>query len=128
MESGKHVYSAVPVIWMPDAEEVLDWCDKLVRTCVRTGRHYMLGETTFFRPETMYCRRRAAEGAFGDFVYAEGEYFHPHDWSRADLRSVKQTVSRAPRAEWAAIRQLRCPGCSLHPMTYPPTRPRAPSP
>jgi predicted dehydrogenase len=38
MESGKHVYSAVPIAWMPDAEEVLDWCDKLVATCRRTGR------------------------------------------------------------------------------------------
>ena len=72
MESGKHVYSAVPVINLPDNEEILDWCDRLVRTVERTGQHYMLGETTYYRPEAMYCRRRAAEGAFGRIVYAEG--------------------------------------------------------
>ncbi len=26
MESGKHVYSAVPVISVPDDREILDWC------------------------------------------------------------------------------------------------------
>jgi hypothetical protein len=36
----------------------------------------MLAETTYYRPETMFCRKKAAEGAFGQFVYAEGEYFH----------------------------------------------------
>jgi len=45
----------------------------------RTGQLYMLGETTFFRPETMYCRQKAAEGAFGEFTYAECEYFHVKD-------------------------------------------------
>ncbi len=77
MEAGKHVYSAVPPAWsFNSADEALEMCDELVETVRRTGQLYMLGETTFFRPETMYCRRRAAEGAFGEFVYAEGEYFH----------------------------------------------------
>ena len=29
----------------------------------------------------MYCRRQAHAGAFGDFVYAEGEYLHDVDSS-----------------------------------------------
>jgi hypothetical protein len=74
MESGKHVYSAVPIVSLPDGNEILDWCDRLIQTCRRTGMNYMLGETTFYRASTMFCRRKAAEGAFGDFVYAEGEY------------------------------------------------------
>ncbi len=37
MEAGKHVYSAVPVISIPDADEILEWCDKLVGTAQRTG-------------------------------------------------------------------------------------------
>ena len=72
MESGKHVYSAVPIVTLPDGDEILDWCEKLIDASKRTGRYYMLGETTYYRPETMYCRKRAAEGAFGEFIYADG--------------------------------------------------------
>ena len=88
LESGKHVCSAVPIITIPDGLEILDWCDKLVHAVRRTGRHYMLGETTYYRPETMYCRRRAAEGAFGAYTYSEGEYFHAFDSLGCDLRQV----------------------------------------
>ncbi|MCG3181897.1 MAG: hypothetical protein BIFFINMI_04337 [Phycisphaerae bacterium] len=88
MEAGKHVYCAVPLLSVPDADEILDWCDRAVRTTERTGRHFMYGETTFYRPEAMYCRRRAAEGAFGRFVYSEGEYFHAFDLPTSDLRKV----------------------------------------
>ena len=31
MESGKHVFSAVPVTSVPDGDEVLDWCDKIIQ-------------------------------------------------------------------------------------------------
>lgn len=30
MESGKHVYSAVPISCVPDGDEILHWCDKLM--------------------------------------------------------------------------------------------------
>ena len=121
MESGKHVYSAVPIISIPDAQEILDWCDKVVRTSSRTGMHYMLGETTYYRPQTMYCRRKAAEGAFGDMVYAEGEYFHPYDWKVADLRKVKQyRLDSASGREWVAVQKgYDERGIFMTPMTYP---------
>lgn len=90
MESGKHVYSAVPIMSVPDGDEILDWCDKLVETCEKTGMHYMLGETTYYHSQAMFCRRKAAEGAFGDFVYAEGEYFHDVD-SGCNLREVMRS-------------------------------------
>jgi len=76
MEAGKHVYCAVPPAFSHDDNETLDYCDKLVETVKRTGLNYMLGETTFFRAETIYCRQRAAKGDFGRFVYCEGEYLH----------------------------------------------------
>ena len=100
MESGKHVFSAVPVVCLPDGDEILDWCDRLVSVCRRTGMHYMLGETTYYRPQTMFCRRRAREGAFGDFIYAEGEYFHDVD-SACNLRDVMSSrlAGRAGR-QW----------------------------
>jgi predicted dehydrogenase len=88
LQSGKHVYSAVPIICIPDGKEILDWCDKLVTAVEKTGQHYMLGETTFYHPQAMYCRRRAAEGAFGHFTYSEGEYRHAFDSPGCDLRGV----------------------------------------
>lgn len=121
MESGKHVYSAVPVAWSPDGDEILDWCDRLVEACRRTGLRYMLGETTYYRPQAMYCRRRAAEGAFGDFVYAEGEYFHDVDDPGCSLREVQHArMSSAAGREWAdASRKYAEAGLVPGPMHYP---------
>jgi predicted dehydrogenase len=121
MEAGKHVYSAVPIISIPDGDEILEWCDRLVETCRRTGMHYMLGETTYFRPQAMYCRRRAREGAFGDFIYSEGEYLHDVDDIHANLREVRRRryASRAGQ-EWLAFRQrYQDRGIQGGPMHYP---------
>jgi len=120
MEAGKHVYSAVPIISIPDGDEILEWCDRLVETCTRTGMHYMLGETTYYRPQAMYCRRRAREGAFGSFVYAEGEYLHDVD-SSCNLREVRRQrlVGRAGQ-EWLEHEQdYRERGVQSGPMHYP---------
>lgn len=70
MEAGKHVYTAVP------AAMSLDECDMLVETVRKTGMIYMNGETSYFRPDNVFCRKKAAEGAFGEFVYCEAQYFH----------------------------------------------------
>ncbi len=88
LESGKHIYSAVPIISLDSGDEMLEWCDKLISACTRTGQHYMMGETSYYRPQAMYCRRRAAEGAFGHFALAEGEYFHDIDEPSCSLRDV----------------------------------------
>jgi len=120
MQSGKHVYSAVPLICLPDADEILDWCDKLVETCRRTGMHYMLGETTYYRPEAMFCRRKASESAFGDFIYAEGEYFHDVDNSTS-LRGVQASrEASASGREWVERKEnYRQRGALSGPMHYP---------
>ena len=120
MESGKHVYSAVPIISIPDGDEILDWCDKLVETCKRTGKHYMLGETTYYHAQAMFCRRKAAAGAFGSFVYAEGEYFHDVD-SSCNLRRVKEhrLASKAGQ-EWIEFsKKYVAKGIRGGPMHYP---------
>lgn len=120
LEHGKDVYSAVPIISVPDDTETLDWCDKLVQTVRRTGKHYMLGETTYYRPQAQFCRRQARAGLFGDFVYAEGEYFHDVDNS-CNLRQVNaaRADSKSGRA-WQAIRRRYMErGCRSGPMHYP---------
>jgi len=121
MEAGLNVYSAVPVVMLPDGAEILEWCDRIVETSRRTGRLYMLGETTWYRPETMYCRRRASEGAFGDFVYAEGEYFHDVDLPSCNLRDVqKARTSSTSGKEWLEVaRKYRERGVVGGPMHYP---------
>jgi predicted dehydrogenase len=67
---------------------MLDWCDRLIDTCRKTGRYYMMGETSHFRPQAMYCRRRAAERAFGHLTLAEGFYLHDLDSPGSSLREV----------------------------------------
>jgi predicted dehydrogenase len=121
MEAGKHVYTAVPVIWVPDGNEILEWCDRLIATCRRTGMKYMLGETTFFHPQAMYCRRRARERAFGDFVYAEGEYLHDVDNPWSNLREVwKAREASAAGQEWKVrYAQYVARGIMEGPMHYP---------
>ena len=121
MEAGKHVYSAVPIVTLPDGDEILDWCARLVETVEHTGQMYMLGETTFYRAEAIYCRRRATEGAFGSFVYSEGEYFHDVDSLGSNLRDV-QAHRQASQAgqEWLRAREAyKNRGIRSGPMHYP---------
>jgi predicted dehydrogenase len=73
LRAGKHVYSAVPT------GDSLAEIGDLVRAVEETGRVYMLGETSYYYPAVLYCRRRFREGDFGRVVYAEAEYYH--DWS-----------------------------------------------
>jgi predicted dehydrogenase len=120
LESGKHVYSAVPIISLPDDDETLDWIDKLVEASRRTGQYYMLGETTVYRPQTMFCRRMAAEGRFGEFVYAEGEYCHDVD-SHCNLRQVahSRSTNKAAQGRAEMVRKYAARGCKGGPMHYP---------
>ena len=118
MENGKHVYSAVPIICIPDGEEILDWCAKLIDTCEKTGQYYMLGETTYYRPQAMFCRRKAAEGAFGDFMYAEGEYFHDVDHGLREVKKHRES-SRSGREWQKKAKEYSARGILGGPMHYP---------
>ena len=70
LRAGKHVYSAVP------AASTLEELSELIRAVDETGLVYAMGETSYYRPQTIYCRKRFASGDFGDFVYGEGQYHH----------------------------------------------------
>ncbi len=73
LRSGKHVYSAVP------PAETMDEITALVETVQATKRIYMLGETAYYYPCTLYCRERFRKGDFGHIVYGEGQYLHDFD-------------------------------------------------
>ncbi len=70
LRAGKHVFSAVP------AAVTLAELAELEQTVRETGLVYNLAETSFYRPQTLYCRARFAKGDFGRFVYGEGHYYH----------------------------------------------------
>jgi len=70
LRAGKHVYSAVP------AAISIGELQQLIETVKETGLTYMMGETSYYQPTTIYCRKRFAAGEMGRFVYAEGEYYH----------------------------------------------------
>ena len=120
MKAGKHVYSAVPIISIPDDDEILGWCDKLIETSRKTGMSYMLGETTFYRPQAQFCRRKAAAGQFGNFVYAEGEYIHDTDsWCNLRQVSKSRSIGRAGQEWKARAGEYFRRGCRGGPMHYP---------
>ena len=72
LRAGKHVFSAVP------SAISLDEIRDLVATVENTGRIYMIGETSYYYPCTIYCRERFQAGDFGHIVYSEAEYYHDY--------------------------------------------------
>jgi predicted dehydrogenase len=82
LRAGKHVYSAVPSAISMD--ELRD----LVAAVSDTKRIYQIGETSYYYPQAIYCRKRFRAGDFGYIVYGEGEYIH--DWSHG-LEHVYKT-------------------------------------
>jgi predicted dehydrogenase len=120
MNAGKDVYSAVPIISIPDDDEILDWCGKIIETSLKTGKHYMLGETTCYRPQTQFCLRKVQEDAFGDFVYAEGEYCHDVD-AACNLRRVSQSRANSKAGQEGIILRKKYydRGLKGGPMHYP---------
>lgn len=73
LRAGKHVYSAVPMAI--SAEEI----EAIIETVKETGLTYMMGETSYYNPATVFARQKVAEGAFGRIFYAEGDYVHDMD-------------------------------------------------
>lgn len=73
LAAGKHVYSAVPMATTEtDIEAIIDAVQS-------TGLTYMMGETSYYNPATIYARNQVAAGKFGRVFYAEGDYVHDMD-------------------------------------------------
>jgi predicted dehydrogenase len=73
LRAGKHVYSAVPMAISED--EIA----RIIEAVTETGLTYMMGETSYYNPATVFARGRVAEGAFGRVFYSEGDYVHDMD-------------------------------------------------
>ena len=73
LRAGKHVYSAVP---MAITEDEIAAIIEAVR---ETGLTYMMGETSFYNPATIFARNQVSAGKFGRVFYAEGDYVHDMD-------------------------------------------------
>jgi predicted dehydrogenase len=70
LAAAKHVYSAVP------AGTTLEELHELIAAVRRTGLTYMMGETSLYYGSFLFMREKWEAGAFGHFVYGEGEYLH----------------------------------------------------
>ena len=69
----------------------------------------------------MFCRRKAREGAFGEFVYSEGEYFHDVDEPGCNIRDVRRIACRARpgKRPWRSRSRIAKRGIKGGPMHYP---------
>jgi predicted dehydrogenase len=71
LKHGKHVASAVPAVFGS-----LEEADKLFEAVRKSGRRYMMFETSCFHEDLHAMRRIYNAGGLGKLVYSEGEYFH----------------------------------------------------
>ena len=78
MSRGLHVISAVPACFS------LEEAEKLKALKERTGLRYMMAETSYYRPGTIYARNLFRSGGFGELFYSEVEYYH----DRGDLKKL----------------------------------------
>ncbi len=85
LNHGKHVCTAVPAFRgdIEDAERLLE--------CVRKnkGLVYAMFETSVFHDDLYAMEKLHAENVFGNIVYCEGEYCHPHSIGAPALGSYK---------------------------------------
>ena len=102
LRANKHVYSAVP----PGIS--LGELRAIAEAVCETGKIYMLGETSYYSPAVIYCRRRFRERAFGEVVYAEAEYYHDWDHGLYEVAKWRGGENWA-RNRWHAAHVLSHP-------------------
>lgn len=71
LEHGKHVASAVPAVFGS-----LEDADRLLEAVKKSGRKYMMFETSYFHSDLFAWHQQYHAGQFGKLVYSEGEYYH----------------------------------------------------
>jgi len=85
LNHGKHVCTAVPAFRgdIDDAERLLESVRR------NKGLVYAMFETSSFRDDLYAMEKLHAASVFGNIVYCEGEYCHPHSIGAAALDSYK---------------------------------------
>jgi predicted dehydrogenase len=73
LNHDKHVVSAVPAVFGFEAEED---AEKLFAAVKKSGKKYMMNETSTFHPYVYDKRMQYQAGALGKIIYSEGEYWH----------------------------------------------------
>ena len=71
LEHGKHVASAVPAVFGS-----LEEADRLFEAVNKSGRKYMMFETSYFHADLYAWHQQYKAKMFGQLVYSEGEYYH----------------------------------------------------
>ncbi len=71
MNAGKHVVCAVP------AAMNLEECQQLIDTVEKTGRTFMMAETSYWQQHTISARKFHEAGKFGTLFGAYSMYRHP---------------------------------------------------
>jgi hypothetical protein len=71
LEHGKHVASAVPAVYGS-----LEDADRLFEAVKKSGRKYMMFETSYFHSDLYAWHQQYKAGLFGKLIYSEGEYYH----------------------------------------------------
>lgn len=85
LNRGLHVACAVPAVW-GSVEEA----DKLYEVWKKSGKKYMMFETSAFHEDVHIMRELYKRDYFGKIIYSEGEYYHyfgeplgsHNDWRR----------------------------------------------
>ena len=96
LRAGKHVYSAVPMAVTED--EIA----RIIDAVRETRKVYMMGETSYYNPATVYARQQHEAGRFGRVFYSEGDYVHDMDLGFYDAYQYsggerwKETASYPP--------------------------------
>ena len=73
LNHGKHVASAVPAVFGFEAEED---AEKLFAAVIKSGKKYMMFETSTFHAYTYNKKKQYEAGVLGKLIYSEGEYYH----------------------------------------------------
>ncbi len=71
LQHGKHCASAVPAMF-----GLLEDGEKLLAAVKKSGRKYMMFETSAFHEDLTAMRQIYRASGFGKVVYSEGEYYH----------------------------------------------------
>lgn len=71
LERGKHVAAAVPAVYGS-----LEDADRLFEAVKKSGKKYMMFETSYYHASLYAARQLYLAGALGKIIYSEGEYYH----------------------------------------------------